>query len=333
MKKVFILSSLVISIFLCANALHSQTTGLFTMDYTYNGVKYPISFYVPEDYSANQNYPMIFGWHGNGMPGTDMVSWLYSTIGQKEKIILVCPDIAGVTDGTTLSSIINAALQYTSTTYKIDPGKMVVSGFSMGGGIAYQLGLQNPTLFKGIIGMSPAIGSGDFTQTMWDNIKSIRMATIDGDKDVNYQVVNTLMTDIKNKGGNLLYIVKPGVEHADQTYFSSQEYFDDYKRCWDYIFGNVSVEDQTLTDFNINIFPNPITEWANVSYSIENQTYLTITIQNSLGEVISTAVNNQLVNSGNYTDLIETRSLLPGVYFCTIKTDFSSETKKFVVVK
>lgn len=230
-------------------------------------------------------------------------------------------------------NIINAALGYVTITYKIDAQKMVVSGFSMGGGIAYQLGLQNPTLFKGIIGMSPAIGSSDFTQTMWDNIKIIRMATIKCDKDVNFSVVNTLMTDIKDKGGNLLYMVKPGVEHADQTYFVSQEYYDDYKTCWDYIFGNTDVEDKTIANFNINIFPNPITEWANVSYSIENPSNLTIIIQNSLGEVISTEVNNQFINSGNYTNLIETASLLPGVYFCTIKTEYSSETKKFVVVK
>ncbi len=333
MKKKLLLSAIIIGLFLTASSAFSQTTGLFTMNYPENGVNYPISFYVPEDYSANNSYPMIFGWHGSGMPGTFMAQWLNQTIAQKEKIILVCPDIAGVTSGTTFTAIINAALQYATTTYNVDPAKWVISGFSMGGSYAFQIGLGNPTLFRGIIGVSPAIGSAAFTQPMWDNIKSIRMATIEGDKDFNWDVVNTLMTDIKSKGANLLYIVKPNVEHADQTYLVSQEYYNDYKKCWDYIFGITDVKENFIENFQINLFPNPISTTANISYTIENPANVSISIQNALGEEVAKGIDNKFVAAGSYTDIINTSSLLPGVYFCNIKTDNSTETKKFIVIK
>ncbi|MEI6297719.1 MAG: alpha/beta hydrolase-fold protein, partial [bacterium] len=77
-------------------------------------------------------------------------------------------------------------MSYTISTYKIDTTKVIATGFSMGGGLAFQLGLINPTLFKGIIGISPAIGSSQFTQDMWNSIKLVRMAIIDGTLDFNY---------------------------------------------------------------------------------------------------------------------------------------------------
>jgi hypothetical protein len=276
---------------------------------------------------------MIFGWHGAGMAGTDMAGWLHSTIAQKEKIILVCVDINSVQSSQTLLNIVQQSLAYANQTYKIDPGKIVISGYSMGGAYSYIFGLSNSTYFKGIIGTAPAIALNNFSADMWTAVPNIKMATILGTSDEMFGMIDSTMKEIKTRGGQLLYIEKPGVTHGDGNYFNSQEYKDDYKKCWDFIFGNTDVEENISANLEIQLYPNPISTTANISYTLESSSNVTITIQNALGEVVSKGIENKYVVAGSYTDMFNTSTFESGVYFCTIKTDYSSETKKFVVLK
>ena len=70
---------------------------------------------------------------------------------------------------------------------------------------------------------------------MWNNINNIRMATIDGDQDFNFANVNSLMNQIKSYSADLYYLVKPGVQHDDNNYFGSQEFVNDYHKCYSYV--------------------------------------------------------------------------------------------------
>ncbi|MEI6090608.1 MAG: T9SS type A sorting domain-containing protein [bacterium] len=104
-----------------------------------------------------------------------------------------------------------------------------------------------------------------------------------------------------------------------------------YDNKCEYTTANSIDELQTCND--ISVFPNPVSETATMTYIIDTASMLTISITNSLGENISNIIDNQFVNPGNYSLLIDSRNLQSGVYYCTIKTEFGSKTIKFIVIK
>ena len=149
-------------------------TGQFDKTYTDNGVTSTISFWVPTDYDKTKAYPFLYAWHGAGDTGANMRTFIAYLLAQRINAILVCPDANAINGktGDYFVNLINYSYSYTRTNYNIDTNKIIIMGFSWGGGVAYQLGLQNPQLFKGIMGLAPAIGQLD--QTMWNNIKKPR---------------------------------------------------------------------------------------------------------------------------------------------------------------
>jgi hypothetical protein len=325
MKQFYVLIFTFIAVLFCNDNLIAQTKGSFAMTYNNSGVTNTIYFYVPTNYDSTKTYPMLFGFHGSGMPGSNMRDLLNIGISNKVDVIICCPDINNITsDGTRLNTLINASLSYTRSTYKIDSNKIIATGFSMGGGIAYQLGLINPTLFKGIIGISHAIGSTQFSQTMWDNIKKIRIATIDGTLDFNYTVVKGMISDITNKGGSILYIEKVGMDHTGTNgYFNTQEFKDDYLKCYNYVLNlSTDVEDNpNISKIGFNISPNPVSDFLTIN---KNQEIEKIEIFSAIGlKVIET----------EWQEKINVRNLPEGIYFLIIKSENFTETKKFVIIR
>ncbi len=324
-----ILTVVILFIAFIGKADAQVNTGRFSVSYNDNGVTRYIYVYVPESYDSTKTYPFLFGWHGASMPGSDMRDILYAVIARDIEAIVVCPDANQVQTGDQLNSLINNSLYYATNNYKLDPEKFIVTGFSWGGQIAYQLGLQNPTLFKGIIGLSPAIGTGQFSQTMWDNIGKIRMATILGDKDFNYDAVNSLMESIINKGGQLLYKIKPGVEHADNTYYNSQEFLDDYKACYDYVTSSVSAVTDISTDIcSIKISPNPAAEFINVQFSAAGSESVSL----ELLDIQGNSLMNKKLSGGHefYNESLDISGLPNGLYILKLNIGSSYMVKKVI---
>jgi len=286
MKRFFLLF---LTIAISSVVLKSQIqTGDFTLQMTDRGITSYIFCSVPADYDSTKPYPFIMAWHGAGDNGNNMRNaikiWLANSVGA----ILVCPDANNVNgmDGTYFSNLISVPYGNFRTNYNVDTTKMIVLGFSWGGGFSYQIGLLNPQLFTGIIGLAPAIGS--LTQTMWDNIHSIRMATILGTLDFNYSAVNALMNQITNSGGELLYIIKQGVQHVDNTYFNSEEIKTDFKSCYDFVNGTSSgIEEKELDDKSfIGFYPNPFSNNLKIVNNNLFDVTTTVRIINLQGEVM-----------------------------------------------
>ena len=236
-------------------------TGRFTMGYTENGTQHTFSCYVPENYDSTKAYTFFYAWHGAGDTGWNMLNFVCYIIAVRIGAIVSSPDANTIQTNEQLNTLISNSFGFIRSNYHIDTTKEIITGFSWGGRMAYQLGLSNPGVFDGIIGIAPAIGQGQVDQTMWNNIQKIRMATLLGDQDFNFAAVNALMLDIKNRGGNLLYKIKPGVQHVDNTYFNSQEFLNDYNECYEYVLGLTDIESQENTnELLISINPNPASE-------------------------------------------------------------------------
>ena len=287
-------------------------TGDFTITYSESGSGLNRSFYmsVPTDYDSTLSYPLLFAWHGGGMPGSSIRSMMKYVNGQINAIIC-CPDINSMPN-TKVSEMVSQSLNYVKN-YSIDESKRVVSGFSMGGSYAFKLGLQNPSYFKGIIGLSPAISIQQFNNGMWDNISQINMATILGDLDFNFSSVDQLMNEIQNQGGYLIYKIKPDVTHSDNVYYNSQEFKDDYYECWEKIFGLSKIQDNVI-DIT-RVYPNPFSDVINISIDEDLQDLLELKVFDIIGNEVYSNIVDKISN-----DLtIKTLNLSKGIYILQLK--------------
>lgn len=314
MKKVQLLIALVCA-FVSTIPLSAQVqTGFYVMNYDNSGVLSPIAFYVPEDYDATKSYPFIYAWHGGGMPAQDMVDLVYFAIANSKKAIVCAPDINDIlSDNTRINALVSASLGYSFNNFNIDTNKTIITGFSMGGGMAFQIGLMVPEHIKGIITFSPAVSADYFNQTMWNNLSKSRIATILGDQDDNYSIVSGFMKDLQEQGANLLYLEKPGVEHADQTYYTSQEFANDYEKCYNYVLNIEQSEVINTKGRNIMLYPNPAMESTNLYIELSELSNLSLQMYNNLGELIETSNYSDLASGVNKIQ-IDTRKLNSGVY-------------------
>jgi hypothetical protein len=293
-------------------------TGNFDISYTDREVISSIYCWVPTDYDSTKSYPFLLGWHGAGDNGENTRNIFTYWLAQRVNAIIACPDANKINglDGSYFTNLASKAYSYIRTNYKIDTTKMIVMGYSWGGGFAYQLGLLNPNLFTGIIGLAPAIGTLD--QTMWGNINKVRMATILGDSDFNYTAVNALMTDIKNRGAAILYLIKPGVKHNDPTYFNSQGIIDDFRACYDF----VTQQETEVKDYignencTISIYPNPTTDFVNLRINSTMTRSINIKLFDINGNIIYQNSDNSSPNELN--QILDLSKYSSGFYFLRV---------------
>jgi phospholipase/carboxylesterase len=121
-------------------------------------------FYVPRSYHPNEALPLLILLHGGDHHASD---WFgsYSRRAEKGRFIIVAPDSFGRTWGSTGDygpdvSRINGALAAVFSRYAIDPGRIIVGGFSDGASYALSLGLFNGDRIRGALAFSPGYING-----------------------------------------------------------------------------------------------------------------------------------------------------------------------------
>ncbi|MEJ2628897.1 MAG: T9SS type A sorting domain-containing protein [bacterium] len=79
-------------------------------------------------------------------------------------------------------------------------------------------------------------------------------------------------------------------------------------------------------------YPNPFNPSTTINYSLPESGYITIGIYNLSGQKIETLVDG-FKQTGIYQIKWETKGLPSGIYFCTIKAGYFSESRKLVLHK
>ncbi|PID59719.1 MAG: hypothetical protein CR986_05485 [Ignavibacteriae bacterium] len=79
-------------------------------------------------------------------------------------------------------------------------------------------------------------------------------------------------------------------------------------------------------------YPNPFNPTTSISYILPEKTFVTLTIYNSLGQVVNQLINNEQ-DYGAYKVNFDASKLSSGVYYYTIKTNKFTETKKMMLIK
>ena len=79
-------------------------------------------------------------------------------------------------------------------------------------------------------------------------------------------------------------------------------------------------------------YPNPFNPSTSISYSIPNNSFVTLKVYDILGNEVATLVN-QTQAAGNYTLTFDASNLSNGVYLYSIKADNFSDVKKMIFMK
>jgi len=92
-------------------------------------------------------------------------------------------------------------------------------------------------------------------------------------------------------------------------------------------------DNKNPTEFQLSQnYPNPFNPTTNISFSIPDESYVTLKVYNILGYEITTLVNKEM-KSGNYTVKFDGSSLPSGIYFYRLQANHNIATKKLILVK
>ena len=88
------------------------------------------------------------------------------------------------------------------------------------------------------------------------------------------------------------------------------------------------IEQQPTT---LSIYPNPLTNTATISYTIAENTRVSITIYNALGETVSIPVPGSYQSAGDHEITLDARPLASGTYWCHLTAGGVERSAKLVI--
>ncbi|MEG8989753.1 T9SS type A sorting domain-containing protein [Ignavibacteria bacterium 4148-Me] len=80
-------------------------------------------------------------------------------------------------------------------------------------------------------------------------------------------------------------------------------------------------------------YPNPFNPSTTIRFHVSNKTKVSLKIYNTLGQLITTLVDNQILGSGTYLVTWNPYKLASGVYFYSLEADGKVITKKMMYLK
>jgi hypothetical protein len=79
-------------------------------------------------------------------------------------------------------------------------------------------------------------------------------------------------------------------------------------------------------------YPNPFNPVTSISFSIPEDSFVSIKVYNLLGNQVATVINKE-IEAGQHSIKFDASSLPSGVYFYMLKADNNVATKKLVLLK
>jgi hypothetical protein len=82
---------------------------------------------------------------------------------------------------------------------------------------------------------------------------------------------------------------------------------------------------------SLSCYPNPFSQAATITYSLDKSTHVTLAIYDMLGKEVISILNNIEQAGGKHEVQLSSKDLAPGVYSCVLKTGDHTSTKSLVV--
>lgn len=217
-----------------AGPLHAQgaavETGFLNAVARMGDQSMPYVVYVPRDYVAEKQWPVILFLHGAGERGDNGLAQTGTGIGTAIRrnperfpclvVMPQCPNGRGwgarignlVDESPETAQLALAALDATMKRYRCDPDRVYLTGLSLGGFGSWYIAAKNPQRFAAVI---PVCGGGDPAQ-MAGPLKDLPIWAFHGDQDQAVLPARSreMVEAIKAAGGTKVkYTEYPGVGH------------------------------------------------------------------------------------------------------------------------
>jgi predicted peptidase len=181
--------------------------------------------YLPADYGrdAQRRWPLIVFLHGSGERGTDPQS--LTNIGLPQILqdrsdlpfVVVSPQLPSGDGWNDKGSVLNALIDWIEMQYAIDPQRVYLTGFSLGGFGTWALGLNSPDRFAALV---PVAGGWEFgSDAVPSNICDLAAKPIwvfhgAVDETVKPAQSEVLVEALRACGSDVRYTVIPRAMHA-----------------------------------------------------------------------------------------------------------------------
>lgn len=217
-------------LFFMGGATFAQQTGSFDTQITFMGQSRTLSCYVPTTYDSTAALKLMVGLHGLGDNSTNYRNALINSLNWETtypNTIFVFPDGGSDQNRDFYSpsgdeAIIAEAMDYAMQHYWIDSSYVVLQGFSLGGRSAVKYGLDNPSLFKGLLLNTPAFQGWQDAHNIppyslgfnYNNASQIPIYITVGDADLYYYMLETLVPELKAQDAIINYNPVAGLGHT-----------------------------------------------------------------------------------------------------------------------
>lgn len=142
---------------------------------------------------------------------------------------------------------------------------------------------------------------------------------------------NLTYLDCNDAGGGFSELELTGLTPGDVIYAKSWYYsnnaFGQYVVCAFEPVSDVGI-DEVDNSISMTLFPNPATDQVTIEADLENTTDVSITLTNSMGQVMKTIEVN---NTNSILHSIDVSELPNGIYFVKLKSSEISSTKRLII--
>lgn len=97
-------------------------------------------------------------------------------------------------------------------------------------------------------------------------------------------------------------------------------------------FGISEQNGEPITGITVKLAPNPSNDIAKLSYTLENQSDVRISIYDASGRLINSPVNEKKP-AGTYSTIVDCKELASGIYFVRVEADNQTTTKSMTIVR
>ncbi len=183
---------------------------------------------VPREYDPSRRYPCIVTMHGAGSSPLDQIDWWAgpydqgrdTRVGQATRrgYFVIAPAWAQSNQTKYQYSLrehaaVLGALRDACRRFSIDTDRVFLSGYSMGGDAAWDIGLAHPDLWAGVL---PVVATADkYVSRYSENAKGLPMYFVAGQLDSNKIADNAMDLDryLERAGYDVMYVEYKGRGH------------------------------------------------------------------------------------------------------------------------
>jgi predicted peptidase len=168
---------------------------------------------VPPTYSTSTRVPLVLALHYGGGPGSGrgvLVSLVHPALTELGAIIVAPDSINGAWDTPQNDRAVNELLDAILSSYNVDPTRVVVTGYSMGGRGTWSWAARYPTRFSAAI---PVAGFPASTAAAWQ--VPVFAVHSRGDEVVPIGATEQRIAELRKLGKNAQLVVLSGITHYE----------------------------------------------------------------------------------------------------------------------